>query len=94
MPNDTHPVLGYVVSRYPRYSETFIVNEILDHERAGRKIEIFALRPSIDSHFQDLISQVRAPVNYVYLPGEGLTPEHQPGRFRSNGAQGAGSSGG
>ena len=85
MPNQTHPILGYVVSRYPRYSETFIVNEILDHERAGRTIEIFALRPSLDSHFQDLISQVRAPVNYVYLPGEGLTPEQLTGSLLSAG---------
>src|SRR5436309_5948585 len=85
MPNETPPVLGYVVSRYPRYSETFIVNEILDHERTGRTIEIFALRPSIDSHFQDLISQVRAPVHYVYLPGEGLTPEQLTGSLLSAG---------
>ena len=27
--------VGYVVKRYPRYSETFIVNEILAHEAAG-----------------------------------------------------------
>jgi colanic acid/amylovoran biosynthesis glycosyltransferase len=85
MRNETHPALGYVVSRYPRYSETFIVNEILDHERAGRTIEIFALRPSIDTHFQDLISQVRAPVHYVYLPGEGLTPEQLTGSLLSAG---------
>jgi colanic acid/amylovoran biosynthesis glycosyltransferase len=68
-------LVGYVVSRYPRFSETFIVNEILGHERAGLRIEIFALRPPIDTHFQDLISRVRAPANYLYLPGEGLTAE-------------------
>ena len=28
--------VGYVVKRYPRYSETFIVNEILAHEAAVR----------------------------------------------------------
>jgi glycosyltransferase involved in cell wall biosynthesis len=85
MPHHKRPVVGYVVSRYPRYSETFIVNEILDHERAGLDLEIFALRPSIDTHFQDLISQVRAPVNYVYLPGEGLTPEQLTGALLSAG---------
>jgi len=57
--------VGYVVKRYPRYSETFIVNEILAHEAAGLPIEIFSIRPPVDSHFQDLISQVRAPVHYV-----------------------------
>lgn len=57
--------VGYVVKRYPRYSETFIVNEILAHEAAGLDIEIFALRGPEDTHFQDLISRVRAPVTYL-----------------------------
>ncbi|MCB1791227.1 MAG: glycosyltransferase family 4 protein [Gammaproteobacteria bacterium] len=57
--------VGYVVKRYPRYSETFIVNEILAHEEAGLDIEIFALRGPEDTHFQDIISRVRAPVTYL-----------------------------
>ncbi len=57
--------IGYVVKRYPRFSETFIVNEILIHEQLGVPIEIFSLRPSVDTHFQDIISQVRAAVNYL-----------------------------
>ena len=57
--------IGYVVKRYPRYSETFIVNEILAHERAGLDIEIFSIRPNTDTHFQDRISRVRAPVHYL-----------------------------
>jgi glycosyltransferase involved in cell wall biosynthesis len=71
--------VGFVVKRYPRYSETFIVREILAHERAGLAIEIFALRPPIDGHFQDLIARVRARVNYLYLPAEGLFPEPMSG---------------
>jgi glycosyltransferase involved in cell wall biosynthesis len=67
--------VGYVVKRYPRYSETFIVREILSHERAGLDIEIFSLRPSNDGHFQDLIARVRARVNPVYFPADGLLPE-------------------
>jgi glycosyltransferase involved in cell wall biosynthesis len=74
LPSDQIRV-GFVVKRYPRYSETFIVREILAHEQAGLAIEIFALRPPIDGHFQDLIARVRAPVNYLYLPAEGLFPE-------------------
>jgi hypothetical protein len=54
--------VGYVVKRYPRYSETFIVTEILAHERSGQSIEIFALRPCIDTHFQDTLARVRALV--------------------------------
>jgi glycosyltransferase involved in cell wall biosynthesis len=67
--------VGYVVKRYPRYSETFIVREILAHERAGVEIEIFALRPSDDSHFQDLLARVRGRVNYLSFPSDGLLPE-------------------
>ncbi len=64
------PRIGYVVKRYPRYSETFIVNEILAHEASGRELDIFALRPPNDTHFQDAISRVRSPV--CYLPHAGL----------------------
>ena len=67
--------VGYVVKRYPRYSETFIVREILAHERAGVAIEIFSLRPPDDGHFQDLIARVQGRVNYLYMPAEGLLPE-------------------
>jgi glycosyltransferase involved in cell wall biosynthesis len=57
------------VKRYPRYSETFIVNEILAHEADGLAVEIFALDFPYESHFQNLIAQVRAPVNYVSADG-------------------------
>ncbi|MCC7373317.1 MAG: glycosyltransferase [Verrucomicrobiales bacterium] len=62
--------VGYVVKRYPRFSETFIVNEILAHEAAGTPVEIFSLYPPNDTHFQDVISRVRSPVSY--LTAEGL----------------------
>jgi len=57
--------IGYVVKRYPRYSETFIVNEILAHERAGTAVDIFPVRPTVDTHFQNRISQVRGTVHYL-----------------------------
>jgi glycosyltransferase involved in cell wall biosynthesis len=65
--------VGYVVRRYPRYSETFVVREILAHEAAGAVIDIFSLRPPNDTHFQEAISRVRAPV--TYLPSDGLRDE-------------------
>lgn len=61
--------IGYVLKRYPRYSETFVVNEILAHEAAGLEVEIFALRPPSDTHFQDIISRVRALVTYLSASG-------------------------
>lgn len=64
--------VGYVVKRFPRYSETFVVTEVLAHEAAGWEVEIFSLRPPNDTHFQDLLPRVRAPVRY--LPSEGTRP--------------------
>lgn len=57
--------VAYVVKRYPRFSETFVVNEILAHEAAGVDLEIFSCRPPSDTHFQDLISKVRSPLTYL-----------------------------
>lgn len=65
MTTPQQPALAYVLKRYPRFSETFIVNEILEHEKAGMRIHIFALRPVRESHFQDILAQVRAPVTYI-----------------------------
>jgi glycosyltransferase involved in cell wall biosynthesis len=64
--------IGYVLKRFPRYSETFVVTEVLAHEAAGWEVEIFSLRPPNDTHFQDLLARVRAPVRY--LPSEGTRP--------------------
>jgi colanic acid/amylovoran biosynthesis glycosyltransferase len=61
----TKPRIAYVLKRYPRYSETFIVNEILAHEAAGREVDIFALRSVEETHFQDMLGQVRAPVTRI-----------------------------
>lgn len=57
--------LGYVVKRYPRFSETFIVNEILAHERAGIPVDIFAVRRVNEPFFQSILGDVRSPVHYI-----------------------------
>ena len=61
--------VGYVLKRYPRYSETFIVTEILAHEASGIEVEIFSLKPPDDAHFQDAIARVKAPVHYLSTEG-------------------------
>jgi glycosyltransferase involved in cell wall biosynthesis len=63
MPPDRR--VGYVLKVYPRFSETFVVNEILAHERAGVELELFSLRPPLDGRFHELLAEVRAPVHYV-----------------------------
>jgi colanic acid/amylovoran biosynthesis glycosyltransferase len=47
--------VAYIVKRYPRFSETFILNEILAHEKAGLELEIISLYPPNDTHFQNAV---------------------------------------
>lgn len=76
MPSDalTGPVdeprggIGYVVKVYPRFSETFIVTELLAREAAGERLTVFALRPSQDPRFHPELARVAAPVRYLPRP--------------------------
>lgn len=64
----TEPVVGYVLKMYPRFSETFIVSEILAREAQGESIVIFSLRPSTDTRFHPELARVKAPVIHVPRP--------------------------
>jgi colanic acid/amylovoran biosynthesis glycosyltransferase len=57
--------VGYVLKRYPRLSETFIVQEILAREAAGEDIVIASLRQAGDPRFHAAIADVRAPVTWI-----------------------------
>ena len=66
MPMTTAPFkVAYLLKRYPRFSETFVVAEILAHEAAGATVDILALRPVAEAYFQGSIGAVRSPVTYV-----------------------------
>ncbi|WP_237218827.1 dihydrolipoamide acetyltransferase family protein, partial [Rothia nasimurium] len=41
--------IGYILKVYPRFSETFVVTEILAREAAGEDLSIYALRPTTDT---------------------------------------------
>ncbi|HKJ15782.1 MAG TPA: glycosyltransferase [Xanthomonadales bacterium] len=60
--------IGYVLKVFPRFSQTFVVNEILAHEEAGLPLEIFSLRLSDDTRFHEAISRVTSPVTHVLKP--------------------------
>ncbi|WP_081416395.1 glycosyltransferase family 4 protein [Arthrobacter castelli] len=62
--------VAYVLKIYPRFSETFIVTEILAREAAGERLEIFSLRPTVDPRFHPELARVQAPVNYVAKPAK------------------------
>lgn len=64
----SEPVTAYVLKVYPRFSETFIVSEILAREARGERIEIFALRPTTDARFHPELARVKAPVTYLGRP--------------------------
>jgi len=57
--------IGYVLKMYPRFSETFIVNEVLALEAAGEQVDIFSLRLPADGRFHESLAEVRAPVTYM-----------------------------
>ncbi|MDO5740595.1 MAG: glycosyltransferase [Ornithinimicrobium sp.] len=57
--------VAYVVKVYPRFSETFVVTEILAREAAGEDLAIYALRPTTDARFHPQLALVRAPVTHL-----------------------------
>lgn len=59
---------AYVLKMYPRFSETFIVSEILAREAAGEELVIFSLRPTTDTRFHPELARVKAPVIHVERP--------------------------
>ncbi len=64
--------IAYVLKMYPRFSETFILNEILELERQGMDVRIYSLRKPDDGRFHANLARIRASVTYLpeYLPAE------------------------
>jgi len=59
------PPVAYILKMYPRFSETFILNEILELEQQGVEVRIFSLKKPDDGRFHADISRVRARVTYA-----------------------------
>lgn len=55
----------YVLKRFPRLSETFVLREILALEDAGMRVVIDALREPDDEPRHDELRRLRAPVRYL-----------------------------
>ncbi len=64
-PSDPSAKVAYVLKVYPRFSETFVVTEILAREAAGERLAVYALRPTTDARFHPQIAQVQAPVTHL-----------------------------
>lgn len=66
----SEPRIGYVLKVYPRFSETFIVTELISREAQGETAEIFALRPTTDERFHPSLGSVQAPVTHSRKPSK------------------------
>lgn len=69
-PTTTTNRIGYVLEQYPRFSEAFVVAELLAHEAADLDVEVFSLRPSTDSRFHEQICRLRGSVTYLWTDRE------------------------
>ncbi len=63
MPEPLH--VGYLLKQYPRFSETFILNEILGLEGEGVAVSVFSLRHATEGRFHPALASVRGQVHYV-----------------------------
>jgi len=72
------PAIAYILKMYPRFSETFIVNEILELERQGVDVRIYSLRKPDDGRFHASLAKVKA--NVIYVP---QYPEMEPDRIQA-----------
>ena len=67
----SRPRVAYLVKMYPRFSETFILSELLELERQGVELHVFALKRPDDGIAHADVARLRAPVTYLpqSLPG-------------------------
>jgi len=59
--------IGYVLSAWPRLSETFILNEVIALERLGVHLSIFSIKNPKDEPIHTNVGQVRAAVTCLYI---------------------------
>lgn len=66
------PRIAYLLKKFPRLSETFVLNEILSLERLGVDVQVVARRPVDDEPRHPQFAQLGAPIEQ--LPRESLDP--------------------
>ncbi len=57
--------IAFLAKRFPKLSETFILNEVLGLEARGRALRIFALEPSSDGIVNRAVARGRAPIGVL-----------------------------
>ncbi len=57
--------IGYMLKRYPRLSETFILNEMRALERLGTRLHIFSLLRPEETLAHPAVMEIQAPITYL-----------------------------
>ncbi len=57
--------IGYVVKMFPRLSETFVLNEIIELEQQGAEVVVFSLKKPNEGRFHQQVSRLKATVFYL-----------------------------
>ncbi len=57
--------VGYVLKMFPRFSETFILNEILELERRGVRVVVFSMKVPNETVRQPGVAAVRGTVHVI-----------------------------
>lgn len=73
MPDPTPLRIGYVLKRFPRFSETFILNELLALQAQGAQVHVFSLLNPPDEPRHARLADLREPVTYL-AKSSGLRP--------------------
>ncbi|KNG91899.1 glycosyltransferase [Pseudaestuariivita atlantica] len=68
--------IAYILKRFPRFSETFILNELLAHEAAGSKTHVYSLLAPPDEPRHARLAELKAEV--VILKAHGKGPDGVP----------------
>ena len=61
----------YLLNRYPKLSESFVINEIHELERRGHTIAVYSLREPEDNVHHDEVEEIDAPIGYLPDPSVG-----------------------
>lgn len=57
--------VAYLLQVFPKYSETFILNELLEHQRQGRPLRVLSLRLPREGRFHGCLAEMTQAAEYV-----------------------------
>ena len=63
--SEKDPMVGYIVTTWPRLSQTFVLNEVLALERSGVPLRIFSVKTPSGEPIHGDVARVRARVSYL-----------------------------